>query len=55
MEVQPFTFEAILDALRKQAATNKTPLILEAHIAISSQEARLLELKPSRPLKIIRY
>jgi len=55
MEVQPSTFEVILDALRKQAATNQTPLIVEAHIAISPQEARLLELKPARPLKIIRY
>ncbi len=55
MEVQPFTFEAILDALRNQAATDQTPLIVEAHIAISPREARLLELKPARPLKIIRF
>ncbi len=55
MEVQPFTFEVILYALRKQAATDQTPLIVEAHIAVSPQEARLLELKPARPLKIIRY
>jgi len=55
MEVQPFTLEVILDALRKQAATDQTPLILEAHIAISPKEARLLDLRPARPLKIIRY
>ena len=55
MEVQPFTFEIILDALRKQAATNQTPLILDARIAITPQDAQLLEVQPARPLEIIHY
>ena len=55
MEVQPITFEVIVDALRKQAATNRTPLILDALIAITPQDAQLLEVQPTRPLDIIRY
>ena len=53
--MQPFTFEIILDALRKQAATNQTPLILDARIAITPQDAQLLEVQPVRPLEIIRF
>lgn len=55
MEVQPFTFEIILDALKKHAATDQTPLILDARIAITPQDAQLLEVEPARPLEIIRY
>ena len=55
MEVQPFTFEIILDALRKQAATDQKPLILDARIVITHQEAQLLDIQPTRPMEIIRY
>ena len=53
--MQPFTFEIILDALRKKAATTQLPLILDARIAIMPQDAQLLEVQPGRPLEIIRF
>ena len=55
MEVQPFTFEIILDALRKQATTDQNPLILDARIVITPQDAQLLDIQPPRPMEIIRY
>ena len=55
MEVQPLTFEIILDALRKQATTDQNPLILDARIIITPQDAQLLDIQPPRPMEIIRY
>jgi hypothetical protein len=55
MEVQPITWEAIMESLRERAARSQVPLIVEARIAVSPQEARLLDLQLVRPLDTIPY
>jgi hypothetical protein len=55
MEVQPITLEALLDGLRNIAAEHQTPLVIQARIAVSRREARLLAVEPERPLETIRY
>lgn len=55
MEIQPLTIETIFNILRERAAKSKTPLIVDVRIVVSSQETRLLDLKPRRTLEIIHY
>ena len=55
MENQPLTIETIFTLLRERAARSQTPLIVDARIAISPQEARLLDLKPGATLEVIHY
>jgi hypothetical protein len=55
MEIQPLTIEAVFTLLRERAAKSKTPLIVDARIAVSLQETRLLDLKPSGALEIIYF
>ena len=55
MEIQPLTLEAIFNLLRERAAKSATPVIVDARIAISSQETRLLDLQPGRTMEIIYY
>ena len=55
MEVEPVTFDSILDWLRKHAAKGQTSLIVEARIAISPQDVRLLDFQPATRLETISY
>ena len=55
MEIQPLTLETIFNLLRERAAQSQIPLIVDARIAVSPQEARLLAIRPERPLETIRY
>jgi hypothetical protein len=55
MEIQPLTLEALLDWLRKQAAERQAPLVVQARIAVSSRETRLLTIQPERPLETISF
>jgi hypothetical protein len=55
MEIIPITLETILRSLRKRASRKRTPVIIEARIAITPQEELLLDVRPTRPLKVIRY
>lgn len=55
MEIQPLTLEAIFNLLRARAAKSATPVIVDARIAISPQETRLLDLQPGHTLEIIYY
>ena len=55
MEVQPYTFEVILDAFGKQALTHQKPIIPNARIAVTPQNVQLLEVQPTWPMEIIRY
>jgi hypothetical protein len=53
MEIQPLTIETIFKVLQER--TGKTPVIVDARIALSPQEARLLDFKPSAMLEVIQY
>lgn len=55
MEIQPLTIEAVFTLLRERTAKSKTPIIVDARIAVSLEEARLLDLKPSAALEIIHF
>lgn len=55
MEIQPLTWQAILELLRQRVVDNQTSTIIEARIAITQHEAQLLEIRPTLPLETIRY
>jgi hypothetical protein len=55
MEPQPPAIEAILNRLREHAAQRHALLIVEARIAITPREFRLLDIQPVRPLEIIHF
>jgi len=55
MTIQPLTLEGILDWLQQQAAERHTALIVQARIAVSPHEARLLTIQPEGLLETIRY
>jgi hypothetical protein len=55
MEPKTFTLEKLLEWLRQEAASQRSTLIVEARIAISAQEARVLDMQPTRPLDVIAY
>jgi len=55
MEIQTLTLETLFNLLRERAAKSATPVIVDARIAVSPQEARLLDLQPSRMLEVIYY
>jgi hypothetical protein len=55
MDIQPLTIETIFNLIRERAAKIKTPVIVDARIAISLDEAQLLDLKPSRTMEIIHF
>jgi hypothetical protein len=55
MEIQRLTIEAVFNLLRERAAKSKAPVIVDARIAISPQETRLLDMKASGPLEVIRF
>lgn len=55
MEIIPITFDAILRSLKKQATRRKTPVIVQARIAITPQDELLLDVRPIPILATIRY
>jgi len=55
MERKSFTFEKLLEWLRQEAASQKSTLLVEARIAVSPLEAKLLEMQPGENLEIIAY
>ena len=55
MEIQPLTIEAIFNHLRERAAKSATSVIVDARIAITPQETRLLDLQLGRTLETIYY
>ena len=55
MEIQPLTIETLFKLIRERAAKIQTPVIVDARIAISPQETRLLDLRPDRMLEVIHY
>jgi hypothetical protein len=55
MEIQTLTWEDIIRSIQERSAESQAPLILEARIAISPHEMRLLEVQLDCSLEIIRY
>lgn len=55
MEIIPTTFETILQSLKERATRSKTPVIVEARIALTPQDELLLDVRPIPTLEIIRY
>ena len=55
MEIQPLTWQTILELLRQRVADKQTSEIIEARIAITPDQAQLLEIRPTTPLETIRF
>lgn len=55
MELQPLTIEGIFEQLRGHFAEDQTTVFVDARIAITANEARLLEMHAAQPLQTIRY
>ena len=55
MEIQTNVINTILEQLRKHAAEKQIALIIEARIFVNPHEARVLVVRPTLPLAVIRY
>jgi hypothetical protein len=55
MEIQPITYDEIIEWLRKQNGQRQFPIVVDARIAISLNESRLLAVQPAEPLQVIQY
>jgi hypothetical protein len=55
MDIQPITYDEIIGWLRKQNGKKEFPIVVDARIAISLNESRLLAVQPTEPLQVIQY
>jgi hypothetical protein len=53
--IQPTSLNTILKNLGEYAAQMRTPVIVDARIAVTPQDAKVLDLRPALPLQTIRY
>ena len=54
-EVQPITIETIVEELRHLAVNATAPLIIDARLAVTREETRLLAVHPAVALEVIHY
>ena len=54
-EVQPITIETIVEELRHLAVNATAPLIIDARLAVTQEETRLLAVYPAVALEVIHY
>lgn len=55
MEIHPITIEAIVDELRQRVRRSTEPVLVDARLAITPEEARLVSVRPVVSLETIRY
>jgi hypothetical protein len=53
--IQPASINTILKNLGEYAAQMRTPVIVDARIAVTPQDAKVLDLRLALPLQTIRY
>ena len=54
-EVQPITIETVVEELRHLAANATAPLIIDARLAVTRDETRLIRVCPAVALEVIHY
>lgn len=55
MDVKTFSFDEMLEWLRQEASNRQSMFIVEARIAVSRKETKLLDIQQTRKLETIRY
>jgi hypothetical protein len=55
MEIQPITYEEIIEWLREGRSKAQIPIIFDSRLAISLIEAQLLAIREAAPLRVIPY